>query len=141
MARNKWTQEEIKFIKENYLILSDKQISEYFQTHTEKSVATKRKRMGLLNPNPYHRKYTFKDVLDEFAKTDYILLSSEDDYVNAATNSLRYLCPRHLDNGELTISLGHLQSGRGPWDHQRGQQKAAPQGASVHQAVSLLILR
>ena len=110
MARNKWTQKEIDYIKNNYLQLSDKEISEYLGTHTEFSVADKRKRMQLTKTN---RKYTFQDVIDEFAKTDYILLSTEEDYVDAATNSLRYLCPRHLDKGVLTISLGHLQSGRG----------------------------
>lgn len=110
MARNKWLQEELDFIRVNYLKMSDKELSEYFGTHTENSVANKRKRMNLIRPK---RKYSFQDVVDEFAKTDYILLSTEEDYVDAATNSLRYLCPRHLDNGELTISLGHLQSGRG----------------------------
>lgn len=110
MIRNKWTKEELDFINDNYLKLSDKEISEYIGTHTETSVATKRKRMGLTRSN---RKYSFQDVLNEFAKTEYILLSTEEEYVDAATNSLRYLCPKHIDKGELTISLGHLQSGRG----------------------------
>jgi hypothetical protein len=90
--------------------MSDKEISEYFGTHTEISVATKRKRMHL---NKSNRKYSFQDVLDEFSKTEYILLSGEEDYVDSATNSLRYLCKKHLDKGEQSISLGHLQSGRG----------------------------
>lgn len=108
--RNQWTKEELDFIRDNYLKMSDKDISDYFGTHSELSVATKRKRMHLTKSN---RKYTFKDVLNEFAKTEYILLSNEDEYVDAATNSLRYLCSKHLDKGEQTISLGHLQSGRG----------------------------
>lgn len=41
------------------------------------------------------------------------MLSTKEDYIDSATNSLRYLCPKHLDKGEQTISLGHLQSGRG----------------------------
>ena len=110
MARNTWLQEELDFIRENYLKMSDRELSEYFGTHTETSVATKRKRMKLIRSK---RKYNFQDVIDEFKKTDYILLSTEEEYIDAATNSLRYLCPRHLDKGELTISLGHLQSGRG----------------------------
>lgn len=108
--RYKWTQEEIDFIRDNYDKMSDKEISEYFGTHTEVSVATKRKRMHL---NRSKRKYVFQDVINEFEKTDYILLSNEDDYVDSATNSLRYLCPKHLDKGEQTISLGHLQAGKG----------------------------
>ena len=108
--RHKWTQEELDFIKDNYEIMSDKEISEHFGTHTEASVATKRKRMHL---NKSNRKYTFQDVLDEFVKTEYILLSTEEDYVDSATKSLRYLCKKHLEKGEQVISLGHLQSGRG----------------------------
>jgi hypothetical protein len=109
---NKWTEEEIKFIKDNYLAMSDNEISNYLGTHSKNSVETKRKRLGLLYPNN-NRKYNFQTVLDEFAKTDYILLSDENDYKDAATNSLKYMCPRHMDKGVLTISLGHLQSGRG----------------------------
>lgn len=107
---NKWTQEEINYIKSNYLKLSDKEISNNLGRHSESSVASKRKRLNLTKTN---RKYTFNDVVEEFKKTDYILLSDENDYIDAATNSLRYLCPKHLDKGELTISLGHLQAGRG----------------------------
>lgn len=105
-----WTQEELDFIRDNYEVMSDLELSQHFGTHTEISVATKRKRMHLTKSN---RKYTFQDVLDAFSKTDYILLSNKNDYVDAATNSLRYLCPKHLDKGEMTISLGHLQSGKG----------------------------
>lgn len=108
--RNLWTKEELDFIKNNYIDLSDKEISEYLERHTIDSVASKRKRMGLIRSK---RKYCFQNVLDEFAKTEYILLSTEDDYVDSATNSLRYLCPKHLDKGELRISLGHLLSGKG----------------------------
>lgn len=108
--RNKWTQEELTFIKDNYLQLSDKQISELLGTHSETSVATKRKSLHYIKSN---RKYTFKDVVEEFSKTDYILLSNENDYIDSATNSLKYLCPRHLEKGKQTISLGHLKNGRG----------------------------
>ena len=108
--RNKWTKEELDFIKENYIYLSDKEISEILNNHSECSVTTKRKRMGLIRTN---RKYSFKDVLDEFAKTEYKLLSTESDYIDSATNSLKYICNKHSDKGIQTISLGHLQSGRG----------------------------
>ena len=75
-------------------------------------VKTKRQELGLAKDKA-HRKYSFEDVKKEFAKTDYILLSDESDYKDAATNSLRYLCPRHIDKGILSISLGHLKDGRG----------------------------
>lgn len=105
-----WTQEELDFIRDNYETMSDLELSQHFGTHTEFSVATKRKRIGLIRQKS---KYNFQDVINEFAKTEYILLSTEEDYFDAATNSLRYLCPKHLDKGEMTISLGHLQTGRG----------------------------
>lgn len=110
MSRNKWTNEEIQYVKDNYLKLSDKEISENLKTHSEKSVVTKRKRIGCTRTN---RKYSFNDVIKEFEKTNYILLSEPSDYIDSAANTLRYLCPKHLDKGEMTISLGHLQSGRG----------------------------
>ena len=59
----KYTKEEINFIKENYLKLSDKEISEVLKTHSEISIATKRKRLGLTRTN---RKYSFQDVVNEF---------------------------------------------------------------------------
>jgi very-short-patch-repair endonuclease len=108
--RNIWTKEELNFIKENYLNLSDKEISDKLGSHTESSVTTKRKRMGLIKNN---RKYSFKDVLEEFKKTEYQLISTEEDYIDSATNSLKYICTKHLDKGIQMISLGHLQSGRG----------------------------
>jgi len=108
--RNTWTDEELNYISNNYKLMSDEELSLNLGTRSKDSVATKRKRMGLIRSK---RKYSFQDVVDEFAKTEYILLSTESDYVDAATNSIRYLCPKHLDKGEMKISLGHLQDGRG----------------------------
>lgn len=90
--------------------MDDDELSKHLFPHTKDSVANKRKRMGLKRSN---RKYDFQDVINEFEKRGYILLSSEDDYIDSATNSLKYLCPKHIDKGVQTISLGHLQSGRG----------------------------
>lgn len=108
--KSKWTNEELNFIKNNYQKLSDNEIAEVLICRSKDAVATKRKKMGLTRTN---RKYSFQDVLNEFAKTEYELLSTEEDYVDAATNSLKYLCNKHKDKGIQTISLGHLQSGRG----------------------------
>ena len=58
------------------------------------------------------KKYSFNDVLSEFSKTDYILLSDETEYKNCSSK-MRYLCPHHLEKGEQSISLGHLLQGRG----------------------------
>lgn len=110
LLRNTWRQSELDFIKNNYKEMSDVELSEALQRHSENSVACKRKRMGLKRPRLQH---SFKDVLIAFEKTNYELLSDENDFKDMATNSLKYICPRHRDKGIQTISLGHLESGRG----------------------------
>lgn len=107
---NIWTESELDFLKANYKELLDREIADILQTHTEYAVATKRKKMHLTKTN---RKYTFEDVIKEFNKRNYKLLSDSSEYKDAATNSLRYICPRHKDKGVQTISLGHLQTNRG----------------------------
>lgn len=110
--QNLWTDEEIDVIKNNYQTLTDKQISGLLQNRSPSSVKSKRQELGF-EKDKVHRKYSFDDVIKEFDKTDYILLSSPNEYINAAENTLRYLCPKHLDKGEMSISLGHLLDGRG----------------------------
>lgn len=108
---NFWTNDEIDFIKNNYKKLTDDEIGNILN-RSASSVKTKRQRLGF-DKDKTHRKYDFNDVINEFAKTNYILVSNEDDYINSATNSIKYICPKHLDKGVMTISLGHLQYGRG----------------------------
>jgi hypothetical protein len=108
--RNKWTNEELNFITENYQIMTDYELSLFLTNHTEISIANKRKRMGLLRQK---LKHSFEDVKNAFAKTDYILISDEEDFKDMATNSLKYICPKHEHKGIQTISLCHLESGRG----------------------------
>ena len=107
-----WTNDEIRILEENYRSMTDAQISTLLGTHPTSGVKTKRQELGLIKDKA-HRKYSFDDVIDAFSKTDYILLSDKNDYINAAENTLRYLCPKHIDKGELKISLGHLLDGRG----------------------------
>ena len=108
--RNIWTKSELQFIEDNWKKMSDEEISIALGNHTKGSVADKRKKMHL---NRNKQKFFFEDVIKEFKKTDYILLSTEDEYVDTATNNIRYLCPHHIDKGEMTISLGHLKNGEG----------------------------
>lgn len=107
---NKWTEEELNFLKDNYVTKTDREISELLGTHSVTSVATKRKRMHW---NRDKKKFSFDDVIKEFSKTSYILISDESDYKDTATNSIKYICPKHKDKGIQTISLGHLKNGRG----------------------------
>lgn len=104
-----WKAEEVNFLKENYKEMTDEEIS-VILGRPSGSIAYKRKRLGLLRNN---RKYTFDDVVKEFEKTDYELVSVASDYVDAAKNTIKYICPKHREKGIMTISLGHLQSGRG----------------------------
>ena len=110
MERNSWTKDEIEFIKNKYTIMSDLEISKYLKNHSEISVATKRKRLGLKRQK---LKHSFDDVVNAFSKTDYKLLSKPEDFKDTATNSLKYICPHHRNKGIQTISLNHLEHGRG----------------------------
>lgn len=107
---NLWLKEEIDIIKDNYKTMDDEELTKIISRHSLSSIATKRKEIGCTRSN---RKYEFDDVIKEFGKTQYILLSDASEYTNAGGNTLRYICPIHKDKGEQKISLGHLQSGRG----------------------------
>lgn len=107
---NKWTQEEIDILQKNYLFKTDEEISHILKTHSPISVATKRKRLHLLREK---KKFFFNDVVEEFKKTPYILISKEEDYKDTGTNSIKYICPFHKEKGIQTISLSHLKNGRG----------------------------
>lgn len=108
--RNKWTNDEIDFIRNNYTIMSDNEISQILNTHTSVAVACKRKKMGLIRPK---LKHSFDDVKKLFENTDYELISDSSDFKDTATNSIRYICPSHREKGVQFISLGHLKCGRG----------------------------
>ena len=86
--RRKWTDDEIKFIQENYLNMNDYELSLHMLNRSEASVACRRKKLGLLREK---LKHSFNDVISEFSKTDYILLSTEEDFKDTATNSLKYI--------------------------------------------------
>ena len=108
---NKWNDKELQFLKDNYKILSDEEMANELH-RTKSSIATKRKRLLLLREEG-NRKYTWDDVVKAFSKTDLILISTKEDYKDSATNSIRYICPKHRDKGVQTISLGHLLNGEG----------------------------
>ena len=108
--RNAWSQDEIEFIKNNYLKMSDFVLSQFLVNHSEISIATKRKRMDLIRSK---KKYNFQDIKKAFAKTDYILVSDDKDYVDMATKSIKYICPKHKEIGIQVISPGHFLNGEG----------------------------
>lgn len=106
----KWTDEEIEIIKNNYESMSDEEMMNLLPNRTKISIECKRKKLGLIRSL---KKYSFNDVLNEFAKYDkYILLSQEEEY-HDAHSKMRYICTKHRDKGEQYIDLGHLLCGRG----------------------------
>ena len=115
----RWTQEEDEFIKNNYLQLSDQELGEHIG-RTQSAVRSERQKLDLHRPkgkrvikNRYE-KVCFADVEEMFNNSKYILLSNESEYKNLSSK-LRYLCPDHMDKGELTISFGHFREGKGCW--------------------------
>ena len=106
---NKWKETEDQIIRDNYLVLSDKQMEELLPGRTKSSIYARRHELGL---EKVCKKYTYDDVIIEMDKRDYILLSTEDEYTNCQSK-MRYICPKHRDKGEQRINLGHLRQGRG----------------------------
>ena len=112
---NIWTEEEINILKNNYKTMYDKDLAKLIPNHSLSSIATKRKDLGLHHDNPFRKKYTFSDVVNEIQKRGYELISDSSEYVNAAEQTIRYICPKHRDVGIQYTSLGHLKEGKGCW--------------------------
>ena len=90
--------------------MSDEELISLLPGRTKSSIECKRKKLGLKRSLT---KYSFQDVLDEFAKREqYTLLSTQDEYKDCSSK-MRYICKKHSDKGEQSISLSHLLSGRG----------------------------
>ena len=115
-----WTQEEDNYIKENYLNMTDKEMSDNLPNRSEKSVKMRRNKFQLIRPysRTKNSKGTNKDkpsyeyVKKEFENRKYILLSDESEY-KFKTSKLRYKCIKHEDKGELSITYSHFSEGKG----------------------------
>lgn len=108
--KNLWNEEEIKFLKENYLEMNDEELASHLSNRTFSAVKTKRKQLKLYKSD---RKYNFKDVVNSFNDSKYILISAEEDYINCGIPNLKYICPDHKDVGIQMISYAHFLEGRG----------------------------
>lgn len=108
---NKWTDIEIKTLKDNYIYKSDTELQLLLPKHSLSSITTKRKRLGLVREQG-NRKYTFTDLKNEIDKRGYELLSNENEY-HDVNSKIRYICPTHKDKGELMTMLSSLLRGRG----------------------------
>lgn len=107
----KWSNEEIKILENNYEGMSDEEIQNLLPNRTVSSISCKRKDMGFIRPR--FKKYSYNDVIDAFSKrNEYILLSREDEFMNC-NSKMRYICKKHKDKGEQSITLNHINLNRG----------------------------
>lgn len=58
------------------------------------------------------KKYNYQDVVKIFNDRGYELISTEDQYINV-NSKLKYICPKHRDKGELTITFSKIRIGEG----------------------------
>lgn len=105
--RNKWTNEEIQLIYDNYNNMTDKELTAVIPMHSESSIATKRKSLGLHRTN---RKYSYEDVVTTCNERNYILLSTE---FTSCANNVDFICQKHKEHGIQHVTYGHMLEGKG----------------------------
>lgn len=105
---NKWEESEIEIIKQYYTIYDDKELTKLIPRHSESSISTKRKDLGLSRKS-LNKKYTFSDFKRLAEAKGYNVISDELEYKNAGT-ILKYICPVH---GVQETTLGRLLEGKG----------------------------
>lgn len=106
MAHNEWLECELQIIKDNYEDMTDDELALLIPAHSEKSIATKRRRMGLQREG---LRRSFNDVENAIRQNGYELLSSEDEF-NNTSSIVKFKCPIH---GEQSLPASRLLSGRG----------------------------
>lgn len=114
----RWTQEEIDFIKENFENMPDEEMAKKLN-RTTSGVKDQRLKLGLKrerkrSSNLVKRnrtKITWDEIQEMFNNRGYVLLSDSSEYKNQSSK-MRYICPKHKDKGELSISVYHLKEGK-----------------------------
>ncbi len=99
---NKWTDDEIKFIKDNYHIMTDEELSKHIINHSLSSIISKRKDCGYKRIG--NKKYSYEDVKRIMKLHNYVLLTPEPIPFNCSMY-IDYICPVH---GQQTIQASHL---------------------------------
>lgn len=97
-------------LKANYQELSDEEMTRLIPRHSKTSIESKRKSLHLKKIG--NKKYSFEDVKSIMNKKDYILISDETDFHNAASK-IKYICKKHEEKGVQLTTLGHLLEGKG----------------------------
>ena len=107
----KWTKEEIDIIENNWETMSDEEMTSLLPSRSKCAIECKRKKLGFIRPQ--YKIHTFQEVLDEFAKREFLTLLSDESEYNDCHSKMRYVCQKHKDKGEQTITLGHLLEEKG----------------------------
>lgn len=130
--RNNWTNDEINVIQNNYEKLSDKELMQLIPNHSETSIATKRKRMGLHRTN---KKYTYDDVEQTCRERDYTLLSTS--FISCAYD-IDFICNKHSNKGIQHVTYGHMLEGKGCyWCGREKTEHARRDIVSVQQKIDI----
>lgn len=111
----RWTDDEYEYVKNNYLEMSDEEIGKYLG-RSASSIKNTRSKFDLHRPKkqkpktPRTTKLSFDEIKQIMDGRGYILLSTEDEYINQSSK-MRYICSKHKDKGEQSISVYHLKNG------------------------------
>lgn len=98
-----WTNDEIEFIKSNWEVMGDKELSVKLN-RTFRAVKAKRSELGLFRKSK-GISHNINEVRNIFDKKGYILIS--DNYKHNH-QKLKYICRRHEDKGVQEISLSSI---------------------------------
>ena len=130
--RNCWTQDELETIQNNYKTLSDAELADLLPRHSEASIATKRKRIGLQRSN---KKYTIDDVRTTCNERNYVLLSTE---FASCAHDIDFICEKHQDKGAQHITYGHMLEGKGCyWCGREKTEQAHRDMVSIQQKIDI----
>lgn len=106
LSHNYWTEEEKQYLKDNYTLLTDEEMSATLLVHTKESVATMRRKLGLIRNAP---KYNYDDVSKIVSDRGYELISVDSEVISGKT-IVAFKCSCH---GEKTLQFSRFVSGRG----------------------------
>lgn len=115
-----WTEEEDNYIKDNYFEKSDEELGVTLD-RTARAVRNERVKLGFVRSNrtrgsselkQTRKPVVYEEIKQEMESKGYIVLSKEDECKNTASK-IRYICKRHEDKGEQSITVGHIREGKG----------------------------
>lgn len=104
---SKWTEEEIEYLKSNYMDKTDIEMSKVLINHTLDAITTKRKKLKLHQTN---RRHCIEEFIDYCSKKDYVLITKE---FSSCANNAEFICNKHYDKGIQSTTFRHMLEGKG----------------------------